>query len=239
MTLFQSDNYYAGHANELLVHESDRMMQIYDVSVPLNAATPIFPGDPGIQVKDWLKLAKGDSANVSLLNFGLHSGTHVDAPSHFIEGGAKVDSLPLDSLVGPAEVVEVPHSVCVIDEDFVTNNCSRRGERFLFKTLNSTFWSESERGFREDYVYIDPKAAQRLVDGGVKLVGIDYLSVEQFKSTDFQTHRILLSHGVVIIEGLDLSAVPGGTYELICLPLKIAEGSGDGAPARVILRSQD
>lgn len=213
-------------------------MRIYDVSVPLNAATPTYPGDPGIQVKQWLTLANGDAANVSLLNFGLHSGTHVDAPSHFIEGGAKVDSLPLDYLVGPAEVVEVPDDLQAIDENFVAERCVHSAERILFKTRNSSFWGETSKGFREDYVYIDPPAAQRLVDQGVKLVGIDYLSVEQFQSTSYQTHRTLLSHGVVIIEGLDLRGVPGGVYELICLPLKVAEGSGDGAPARVILRGK-
>ena len=214
-------------------------MRIYDVSVPLNSGTPTYPGDPGIQVKQWLRLANGDAANVSLLNFGLHSGTHVDAPSHFIDGGTKVDSLPLESLVGEAEVVEVPDDIDVIDENFVLANCSKDTERFLFKTRNSAFWGETAKGFREDYVYIDPKAARRLVDRGAKLVGIDYLSVEQFGSTNFQTHRTLLSHGVVIIEGLDLREVPGGVYELICLPLKVAEGSGDGAPARVILRTRE
>lgn len=212
-------------------------MQIYDVSVPLSAATPTYPGDPGIQVQQWLTLAKGDAANVSLINFGLHSGTHVDAPAHFIEGGAKVDSLPFEHLLGPAEVVEVPADLAVIDERFVLGHCQSGSERILFKTRNSRFWGEPEKGFREDYVYIAPPAAQRLVDAGVKLVGIDYLSVEQFQSTGFQTHRTLLSHGVVIIEGLDLRAVAAGVYELICLPLKVAEGSGDGAPARVILRT--
>jgi arylformamidase len=212
------------------------MMRIYDVSVPLNATTPTYPGDPGIQVKQWLTLAKGDAANVSLLNFGLHSGTHVDAPAHFIEGGAKVDSLSFESLLGSALVVEVPDDIGVIDESFVISNCPSSAERILFKTRNSAFWSEPEKGFREDYVYIAPEAAQRLVDGGTKLVGIDYLSVEQFQSSGFHTHRILLSHGVVIIEGLDLREVSAGVYELICLPLRVAEGSGDGAPARVILR---
>jgi arylformamidase len=110
-------------------------------------------------------------------------------------------------------------------------------KRILFKTHNSTFWSNTQQGFREDYVYIDSLAAQRLVERGIKLVGIDYLSVEQFKSENFQTHHAFLSRGVVILEGLDLREVPSGLYELICLPLKIAGGSGDGAPARVILRT--
>jgi arylformamidase len=205
--------------------------------VPLSAATPTYPGDPGIEIKQWLTLANGDAANVSLINFGLHSGTHVDAPAHFIEGGAKVESLPLDILIGEVEVVEVADHIRVIEENFVATNCVKGSQRILFKTRNSAFWNNTDDGFREDYTYIDPAAAQRLIELGVKLVGIDYLSVEQFKSATFQTHLTLLSKGVVILEGLDLREVTGGIYELICLPLKIAGGSGDGAPARVILRT--
>lgn len=212
-------------------------MQIYDVSVPLSAATPTYPGDPGIEIKEWLTLANGDVANVSLINFGLHSGTHVDAPAHFIAGGAKVVSLAFESLMGEAEVVEVPHDMKVIDESFVTAHCKRATRRILFKTRNSAFWSNPAAGFREDYTYIDPGAARRLAESGIKLVGIDYLSVEQYKSGNFASHLALLEKGVVILEGLDLRAVPGGVYELICLPLKIAGGSGDGAPARVVLRT--
>jgi arylformamidase len=212
-------------------------MRIYDVSVPLSANTPTYPGDPGIHIKQWLRLANGDAANVSLINFGLHSGTHVDAPAHFIEGGAKVGSLPLDSLVGEAEVVELAHDLNAISERFVKANCAAGSQRILFKTRNSVFWGDTERGFHEDYVYIEPDAARWLVESGVKLVGIDYLSVEKFESTSFETHLAFLSSGVVIIEGLDLRAVPSGRYELFCLPLKIAGGSGDGAPARVILRT--
>ncbi len=214
-------------------------MQIYDVSLSLSAATPTYPGDPGIEIKEWLTLANGDAANVSYLHFGLHSGTHVDAPAHFIEGGAKVDSLPLQSLVGTAEVVVVPDEIKVIDESYVAANCVENCQKILFKTRNSNFWNNPEQGFRADYTYINADAARLLVDSGVKLVGIDYLSVEQFKSEKFETHYILLSNGVVILEGLDLREVAAGSYELICLPLKIAGGKGDGAPARAILRTLD
>lgn len=214
-------------------------MQIYDVSVPLSAATPTYPGDPGIEIKQWLALADGDVANVSLINFGLHSGTHVDAPAHFIAGGSSVESLDLESLIGEAEVVEVGDDARVIDESFVAANCFRASQRILFKTRNSAFWNNSRSGFRKDYTYIEPAAARRLVESGVKLVGIDYLSVEQFQSQKFETHHTLLSNGIIILEGLDLRSVPAGIYELVCLPLKIAGGSGDGAPARVILRSRD
>jgi arylformamidase len=212
-------------------------MQVYDVSVPLSANTTTYPGDPGISIKHWLRMANGDHANVSRIDFGLHSGTHVDAPAHFIEGGAKVGSLPIDSLLGEAEVIAVEPHIDVIDESFVAANCPRGSQRVLFKTRNSIFWGDTERGFHEDYVYIDPDAARWLVESGIKLVGIDYLSVEKFNSDSFPTHLAFLSRGVVIVEGLDLRAVPAGQYELLCLPLKIAGGSGDGAPARVILRT--
>ena len=212
-------------------------MQIYDVSVPLSAATPTYPGDPGIEIKPWKALANGDVANVSLIHFGLHSGTHVDAPAHFIEGGTKVDALPLQSLVGEAEVVEVADHIKVIDENFIVANCIRGSQRILFKTRNSSFWNNPEEGFRVDYTYVDPAAARQLVNSGVKLVGIDYLSIERFDPEKYETHHILLSQNVVILEGLDLRKVPAGLYELICLPLKIAGGSGDGAPARTILRT--
>lgn len=212
-------------------------MQIYDVSVPLSGALPTYPGDPGIEIKDWMTLAGGDSANVSLLHFGAHSGTHVDAPVHFIEGGSTSSSLSLQNLLGEAEVLEIPANVRVIDEHFIAANCIRGAQRILFKTRNSDFWNTPEDGFRADYTYIDPGAAARLVELGIKLVGIDYLSVERFQSEKFETHHILLSNGVVILEGLDLRAVGAGFYELICLPLKIAGGSGDGAPARAILRT--
>jgi len=214
-------------------------MQIYDVSLPLSSATPTYPGDPGIEIKQWRALVRGDAANVSLINFGLHSGTHVDAPAHFIAGGARVESLSLESLIGEAEGVEVGNDVRVIDESFVVANCSRGSQRILFKTRNSAFWNDQQSGFREDFTFIAPDAARRLAESGLKLVGIDYLSVEEFKSEHYGTHQALLSRGVVIVEGLDLRAVPGGFYELICLPLKIAEGSGAGAQARVILRPKN
>jgi len=212
-------------------------MTIYDVSVPLSAATPTYPGDPTIEIRSWLELERGDAANVSLLHFGAHSGTHVDAPAHFIAVGSKVDALPLESLMGEATVVEVPHGMMAIDQDFVTNNCNQAAERILFKTRNSSFWNNPEEGFRTNYTYLEPDAARRLTELEIRLVGIDYLSIEQFASNNFETHHILLSKGIVILEGLDLRAVPAGCYELICLPLRIAGGSGDGAPARAVLRT--
>lgn len=212
-------------------------MSIYDVSVSLSAKTPTYPGDPGIEISAWKSLTNGDSANVSLLHFGAHTGTHVDAPAHFIKGAAKVDSLPLDVLIGEAQVVEVPDEVSLIDRDFVSEHCQQRYKRFLFKTRNSQFWAGENPVFHTDFTHLDLSAAEYLVSLGSSLVGIDYLTIEQFKSKTHETHLALLSKGIVIIEGLDLREVSGGSYELICLPLKIAGGDGDGAPARVVLRT--
>jgi len=212
-------------------------MAFYDISVPLQANMPTYPGDPGIEILDWLTLDKGDPANVSVIKFGAHTGTHVDAPAHFIKGGSPSESLPFASLIGEASVVELPADCYVIDEKVVDDMCGDGTARILFKTRNSEFWSSASSEFRTDYTHLSVEGAKRLTDLGVKLVGIDYLSIEKFESEDFATHHLLLSRGVVIVEGLDLRAVPQGRYELICLPLRIRGGSGDGAPARAILRS--
>jgi arylformamidase len=216
-----------------------RLMPIYDISVPISAATPAYPGDPGIEIRQWAALAGGDAANISLLHFGAHTGTHVDAPSHFIEGATKVDAMPLDILVGAARVVLMPDDVEAITASHLSAQAIEGATRVIFKTRNSAFWSDTAAGFRQDFTYIAPDAAHALVSLGVRLVGIDYLSVEKFQSERHETHEILLSSGVVIVEGLDLREVTAGDYELVCLPLKIADGTGDGAPARAILRTLD
>jgi arylformamidase len=213
-------------------------MRIYDVSVPISAKTPTYPGDPGIDISPWHSLEKGDSANVTALNFGAHTATHIDAPAHFLRDGATVASLALDKLIGEVRVVEIPADVYEITENVIEAQCPVGPSRVLFKTRNSAFWSEENGQFHTDYTYITAGAARRLVANGIELVGIDYLSVERFESDNFETHEVLLSNDVIIVEGLDLSKVEPGIYELICLPLKIAAGSGDGAPARVVLRSQ-
>jgi arylformamidase len=213
-------------------------MHIFDISVGIDAReTPVYRGDPGIEIVAHAAIARGDAANVSLLHFGAHTATHVDAPAHFIEGARTVSELPLDALVGAAQVIRVADDVRAIDEQHVDALVPRGTERVLFKTRNSEFWSHARGTFREDFTYITGAGARALVERGARLVGIDYLSVEQFKSDTFETHIALLSHGVVIVEGLDLRAVDEGEYELLCLPLKITGGSGDGAPARAILRT--
>ncbi len=211
-------------------------MKIYDVSVPISSNTPIYEGDPKVEIETAKAIAKGDAANVSQLCFGAHTATHVDAPNHFIEGTRKVDELPLEILIGKVRVVELPKDALSVEVSHVENAGLENVERVLFKTRNSEFWNDLGQCFRKDFTYIAPEAAQKLVDSGAKLVGIDYLSVEKFGSEDFQTHITLLKNQVIIIEGLDLREVSAGDYELICLPLKIAEGTGDGAPARTVLR---
>ena len=211
-------------------------MPIYDVSVALSADTPTYPGDPSINISQFFSLANGDPANVSVIHFGAHSGTHVDAPAHFLGAGARVDSLPLETLIGRVQVVEVPPTMDNINAEFIEKHCYPGETRILFKTRNSSFWNNAA-AFRSDYTSLEAGAARELARLGVKLVGIDYLSIEKFGAETFETHHALLSQDIVIVEGLDLRQISAGPYELICLPLRIAGGSGDGAPARVVLRT--
>ncbi|HSB26845.1 MAG TPA: cyclase family protein [Pyrinomonadaceae bacterium] len=212
-------------------------MSFYDITIPLTNEMPTYPGDPGIQIRDWYSLAAGHPANVTHLSLGAHTGTHVDAPAHFIEGAGKVDSLELNALIGPAQLIDVPKDLLSVDRTFVAERLSSGIKRVLFKTRNSTFWNEDATEFRQDFTYLEFAAAKYLVDHGVQLVGIDYLSIEQFGQKQHETHLALLSHGVVILEGLALAAVPEGLYELICLPMRIRSGKGDGSPARAVLRT--
>lgn len=214
-------------------------MPFYDLSVPLSSELPTYPGDPGIQISSWSSLDNGDAANVSAVNFGAHTGTHVDAPAHFLQGAKKVEALALEVLIGEAEVIEVPGDLRTIDEEFVARNWKERTTRVLFKTRNSAFWSRDYTDFRTDFTHLELSAAHWLVERGVKLVGIDYLSIEKFGSKDHAVHRAFLSNDVIILEGLNLSGVPAGKYELICLPLRLRSKLGDGAPARAVLRTID
>lgn len=212
-------------------------MKIYDVTIAVSEIVPTFPGDPKVKIDVCAALANGDVANVSQICFGVHTATHVDAPNHFIEGTRRVDELDLYKLTGECRVAELDGNVMAITAQHVEK--LENVERVLFKTRNSQFWNEPEKGFRQDFTYIEPEAARVLVEKGVKLVGIDYLSVEKFGAKSFDTHITLLENEVVILEGLDLRKVPAGDYELICLPLKIVGGTGDGSPARTILRTKE
>ncbi|MDQ1592698.1 MAG: arylformamidase [Pyrinomonadaceae bacterium] len=215
-------------------------MPIYDISVAISPdTTPTYPGDPTIEIVSWAAMARGDAANVTFLHMGAHTATHVDAPAHFIEHAPQVSALPLEVLIGEARVVELGDEVREIDAGCVAAHVAAGTTRVLFKSRNSNFWHDDGKTFREDFTHLTPDGARSLNERGVRLVGIDYLSVEKFKSETFETHTTLLSAGVVVVEGLDLRGVAAGVYELICLPLKIAAGSGDGAPARAVLRTYD
>lgn len=205
-------------------------MKFYDISVPISPAMHVYPGDPAVAVEETMRMSRGDVANVTRMRLGTHTGTHVDAPHHFIDGAMSVDQIPLNLLVGRARVVEITSPVitaAVLGElDFTAD------ARLLFKTRNSYLWRE--QSFVKEFVHLTKDAAEHLVENGIKLVGIDYLSVEKFGFDQPDVHRTLLSNGTIVVEGLDLSEVEPGDYELICLPLRIQ--SGDGAPARVVLR---
>ena len=205
-------------------------MKIYDVTVPLSKDLVVYPGDPHVKINRRTKVNEEDSPyNLSRFSFSSHAGTHVDPPFHLFDGGVTVDKLPLELLIGRARVVEV--TAPVIDESVLEEFDFTVDARVLFKTRNSYLWSQ--KTFVQDYVYVTPGAARSLVNDGIKVVGIDYLSIDKFDAEP-KAHMALLGAGTVVIEGLDLREVEPGDYELICLPLKVKDG--DGAPARVVLR---
>jgi arylformamidase len=212
-------------------------VQIYDITVPISETTPIYKTDPGVSISSFRSIAEGATANVSQLSFGAHTGTHVDAPNHFIDGAKRVHELDPEKLVGPCRVIRVPDDVIAIEPEHIGeigDHC-----RVIFKTQNSAFWAEPERGFRTDFSYLTPAAAKHLVDRGIILVGIDYLSIEKSGSPGHPVHITLLEKEVVILEGLDLRDVPAGDYGLICMPLKYIGAGGDGSPARTFLRKEE
>ncbi|MBI5029833.1 MAG: cyclase family protein [Chloroflexi bacterium] len=207
-------------------------MKIYDISIPISPSMPVYPGDPAVSIVPMSQIAKGDAANVSQLSFGDHTGTHLDPPIHFIPGGKTVDQLDLDTLYGPALVVDMSHvEKAITAKDLDRAKLSKRAVRILFRTRNAELWQQP--GFQTNYVGFAWDAAQWFVERGVKLVGIDYLSAELFDASEPRTHRTLLGASIIIVEGLDLSNVKPGEYVLACLPLKIKDG--DGAPVRAIL----
>jgi arylformamidase len=207
--------------------------RIYDISVPIRSGGLVYPGNPEIEITLQQAVAKGAGANVSTIRFGSHTGTHADAARHFFDDGQTVDRIPLERLIGPALLVAFPDDLPAVTAADLRKHDLKGRKRVLLRTRNSALLSQKE--FVPDYTYLAPDGAQFLVDSGVELVGIDYLSIEQFHSGHHKTHRILLERSVVILEGLDLSIPAPGEYELICLPLRI-EGC-DGAPARAVLIS--
>jgi arylformamidase len=205
--------------------------RIYDISVPIRSGGLVYPGNPEIEITLQQAVAKGAGANVSFIRFGSHTGTHADAARHFFDDGQTVDKIPLDRLIGPALLLAFPDELRAVTAADLQKHDVKGHTRILLRTRNSALLSQKE--FVRDYTFLAPDGAQYLVDNGVELVGIDYLSIEQFHSGHHKTHRTLLERSVVILEGLDLSVPAPGAYELICLPLRI-EGC-DGAPARAVL----
>jgi len=207
-------------------------MRIYDITVPLSPALPVYPGDPEVTIMPLAQLQWGDAANVSRLVLSSHTGTHLDAPRHFFAEGLTIDGLDLHVLMGPARVCAFPHVTTHLTADDLRPLGLAGTKRLLLQTPNAALWQKT--GFQTNYVALTESAAYLLVEMGVQLVGIDYLSVDAFERQDFPVHRILLGAGVLILEGLDLRAVPPGDYELLALPLLLQHG--DGAPVRAILR---
>jgi arylformamidase len=205
--------------------------RIYDISVPIRSGGLVYPGNPEIEITLQQAVAKGAGANVSFIRFGSHTGTHADAARHFFDDGQTVDTIPLERLIGPAILLGFPDDLRAVTASDLRKHDLKRHTRVLLRTRNSALLSQKE--FVRDYTYLAPDGAQYLVDNGVELVGIDYLSIEQFHSGHHKTHRTLLERSVVILEGLDLTVPAPGEYELICLPLRV-EGC-DGAPARAVL----
>jgi len=203
---------------------------VWDVSVKVGAGMHVYPGDPPLEVTRVRAIAKGDPANLTHLSLGAHTGTHVDAPAHFIDGAPTLERVPLDRMVGEATVLDL-RGCAAIDAVVLDRHGIRAGDIVLFKTDNSALWERP--GFQEDFTYLTRDAAEYLVERQVKTVGIDYLSIERFGSSTFEVHKILLGRGVLIIEGLDLRAISPGSYLLACLPLRLQ--GVDGAPARAVL----
>ena len=206
-------------------------MALIDISLPIREGMIVYEGDPDISVRPALSLERGDPANVSTLRLGSHTGTHMDAPLHFIDGATGIDALALDTLIGPALVAETD-AERLIEPAHLARLPLERHTRVIFKTRNSSLWDRTS--FVRDYVALSLDAAKLLIERGVKLIGIDYLSIEGFDSPGHPVHKLLLGAGMVILEGLDLRRVTPGPYELYCLPLRIA--GGDGSPCRAVLR---
>lgn len=208
-------------------------MTIYDISLTISPDLPTWPGDPRPELELYESMEKGALYNVTRLRAGVHLGTHVDAPRHFIRDGRTVEQLPLEVLTGPCYVIQLPDGVEAITSEVLDRTeITSEMKRVLFGTRNSHLWARGEREFQTDFVAVTEDGAEWLVERGVQLVGLDYLSIAPYSET-IPTHIVLLKAGVVIVEGLNLSNVMRGFYDLYCLPLKIA--GCDGAPARAIL----
>ena len=205
-----------------------------DITFPIRSGMVHWPGNPPVVLERAMKMEEGAVCNVTNMSLGAHTGTHMDGPRHFIRDGRGLDQLPFEATIGPCRVIEIRDKVSIKPGE-LKNKRLRKGERILFKTVNTPrSWKSDE--FDKDFVYISKEAAQYLVDCGIRTVGVDYLSVGGFYKDGVETHQILLGAEVWIIEGLDLSKVKPGKYDLLCLPIKMLES--DGSPARALLRKR-
>ena len=218
-------------------HNPQRTAGWIDISVLVDPdATPVYPGNAAPKFTLLQSFDKGNHLTLSMVEMGNHTGTHIDAPLHFIKGGATIDEIAVSKLVGPALVIEVSHSAKIVDAAELNRHQWQGAKKILFKTRSSydNFWADKE--FHKDFIGIAPDAAQLLADAGVDLLGVDYLSAEQFGAPEPLTHRTLLGRGVVIVEGLDLRRVGGGNYELTVLPVRLK--GLEAAPARALLKRE-
>jgi arylformamidase len=209
-------------------------MQIYDISLSISEELPTWPGDPTIKIERVQKMENGADANVTHLSMTAHTGTHIDAPYHFLGNDAiTIEQIDLNQLVGRAYMLQISDDIELITAN-VLKNCGipPRTKRLLIKTRNSDHWKKQDNLFDENFVAISPDGAQYLINRGIKLIGVDYLSVAPYADGK-PTHKLFLEAGIIIVEGLDLSEITQGRYTLYCLPLKII--GADGSPARAIL----
>jgi arylformamidase len=206
-------------------------MKLIDVTVPLDANLPSYPGNTPFSLEAIKRIARGDSSNVSSLHMSAHAGTHVDAPRHFIDQASGADAIPLEMLIGRTRVIEVTSRKGIGPDELSAVDLAE-DVRVLIKTANSRFWGTPE--FHPEYVGVTEAGARYVIDHGIKLLGVDYLSVEEFKKPGAPAHHVLLGGGTIVLEGLNLRDVEPGVYEMFCLPLRIV--GADGAPARVVLR---
>ncbi len=209
------------------------MAKIYDISMPISDALPVWPGDPAISLIRVCDMAKGAACNLTRIEMGSHTGTHVDAPGHCLANGATIDRIPLEVLVGPCMVLEADVKKTIEHVDLSALNF-KGIPRVLFKTRNSVLWNTPEKTFYKEYAALGRSGAEFLATQKMVLVGIDYLSIEAYDSDHQDVHKTLLKNNIIILEGLNLSGIQPGVYELLCLPLNLA--GCDGAPARVLLR---
>jgi arylformamidase len=208
--------------------------RLIDVSLEIGPDLLVWPGNPGVAVSPTSRISRGDSSNVSEIRVGSHTGTHIDPPSHFLDEGTTAEDLPLDVLIGEATVADFRGTAGPIGPEGLDGlSLTAEVTRLLLRTDNSALWPADPGGFPEEYVCLSPEGARWVVDHGIRLIGIDFLSIEARGAPGHPTHRTLLQAGVVILEGLDLSGADPGEYTLACLPLKIV--GGDGAPARAVL----